>query len=339
MGLRLLEIFIPERYKKEVEEVLEGQDVLDIWQEKIEKNCTHVKILLPTGETEKVLDVLEKRFSTIEGFRIILLPVEASIPRPKPEKETKPESGPSELGQKPASKIIRISREELYSDIEKTIRLSWVFVVMVILSSIVASIGILRNNVVFIIGAMVIAPVLGPNVALSFATTLGDIPLSRRAVQAIALGILTALASSILLGIVFKVDPNIPELLSRTEVSLGDVVLALAAGSAAALSFSSGLLSALIGVMVAVALLPPLVTLGMLMGSGHWELASGSLLLFLINIICVNLAGVVSFIAQGIRPLTWWQADKAKKATRFAIIIWTALLFALVIFILLAPRG
>ena len=339
MGLRLIEVYISEKYKNEVEEVIEKQNVLDIWREMTEENYTYVKILLPAGETEKVLDVLEKRFSTVEGFRIILLPVEASIPRPRPEKETKPESKPSGPGQKPASKIIRISREELYSDIEKTIRLSWVFVVMVILSSIVASIGILRNNVVFIIGAMVIAPVLGPNVALSFATTLGDISLSRKAAQAIAAGILTALASSILLGIVFKVDPDIPELLSRTEVSLGDVVLALAAGSAAAFSFSSGLLSALIGVMVAVALLPPLVTLGMLMGSGHWELASGSLLLFLINIICVNLAGVVTFIAQGIRPLTWWQADKAKKATRFAIIIWTTLLFALVIFILLAPRG
>lgn len=339
MALRLIEVFIPERYKKEVEEVLEGYDVLDVWQAKIEENCVHVKILLPTGETEKVLDVLEKRFSTIENFRIILLPVEASIPRPKPEKEAKLESKQAEPGQKPASKIIRISREELYSDIGKTIRLSWVFVVMVILSSIVASIGILRNNVVFIIGAMVIAPVLGPNVALSFATTLGDLSLSRKAIQVIAVGIFTALASSLLLGIVFKVDPDIPELLSRTEVSLGDVVLALAAGSAAAFSFSSGLLSALIGVMVAVALLPPLVTLGILIGSGHWELALGSLLLFLINLICVNLAGVVTFIAQGIRPLTWWEADRAKKATRFAIIIWTALLFSLVIFILLAPRG
>jgi uncharacterized membrane protein len=91
--------------------------------------------------------------------------------------------------------------------------------------------------------------------------------------------------------------------------------------------------------MVAVALLPPLVTLGMLFGSGHWDLAAGALLLFLINLICVNLAGVVTFIAQGIRPLTWWEADRAKKAARFAIIVWTSLLFALVIFILLAQRA
>lgn len=84
---------------------------------------------------------------------------------------------------------------------------------------------------VFIIGAMVIAPVLGPNVALSFATTLGDISLSKKAIKTITIGVLAALVSSFLLGIIQNVDPEIPELVSRTEVSLGDVILALAAGS------------------------------------------------------------------------------------------------------------
>lgn len=338
MALRIIEIILPQDYKKDVEESLKEREVLDIWQEIISKKRVHIRILVPTGQSEAILDLLEKRFSMIEGFRIILLPVEASIPRPKPEEMSQPESDELKLEKKPASKVIRASREELYADVERTIRLSWVFIVMVILSSIVASIGILRNNVVFIIGAMVIAPVLGPNVALSFATTLGDIHLSRRAIKAIAAGILTALVFSCFIGIVFKVNPDIPELSSRTVVSLGDVVLALAAGSAAALSFASGLFGALIGVMVAVALLPPLVTLGMLIGSGHWDLAFGSLLLFLINLICVNLAGVVTFLAQGIHPLTWWEANRAKRATRIAIFIWAGLLFALVIFIFLSQR-
>ena len=217
-----------------------------------------------------------------------------------------------------------------------TVVISWFFFAMVFFSSIVASVGILRNNVVYIIGAMVIAPLLGPNVALSLATTLGDIGLSRRALRAIGFGILTALLSSVVIGMFFEVSPEIPELLSRTEVGLGDIVLALVAGSAAALSFTSDLYSALIGVMVAVALLPPLVTLGMLTASGQWELALGSLYLFLINLICVNLAGVLTFLIQGIRPLTWWEATKAKKATRIALIIWAFLLITLAIMILLS---
>ena len=336
MSLRLVEMVLPEGYKNVLEEVLQKVDILDFWEETLQDARLHVKILVPTEHTEIVLDLMEKRFSHMEGFRIILLPVEATIPRPKPEEKSHT-ARKTELPTKSTiSRWIRVSREELYTDIEKTVGISWVFFAMVFFSSVVASVGILRDNVVFIIGAMVIAPLLGPNVALSLATTLGDIGLSRRALRAIGLGILTALVSSILIGVFFKVSPEIPELISRTEVSLGDIVLALVAGSAAALSFTSDIFSALIGVMVAVALLPPLVTLGMLTASGQWELALGSLYLFLINLICVNLAGVLTFLLQGIRPLTWWEATKAKKATRIALMIWAFLLITLTLMILLS---
>lgn len=336
MSLRLIEMFHPEGYKNVVKESLKELDVLDIWQETVEGDRAHMKILVSTSKTESVLDLLEKRYSHMEGFRIILLPVEATLPRPRPEEKIHIESKAAPSTKHTISGFIRVSREELYADIEKTVRVSWVFIAMVFFSSIVASVGILRNNIVFIIGAMVIAPLLGPNVALSLATTLGDIDLSRRAIRAIGFGILIALVSSIAIGMLLEVNPMIPELRIRTEVSLGDIVLALAAGSAAALSFTSELFSALIGVMVAVALLPPLVTFGLLTASGQWELALGSLYLFLINLICVNLAGVVTFLIQGIRPLTWWEASKAKKATRIALLIWAFLLMTLVVMILLS---
>jgi uncharacterized hydrophobic protein (TIGR00341 family) len=338
MSLRLIETVLPEKYQKEIEEILREKAVIDIWQEKIEGNLSRMKILVSTGQSEAILDILEKKYAHTQGFRIIILPVEASIPRPKPEEDLQAEDKGLQASKKPVSRFLRISREELYADITKTVSLSWVFVVMVVFSAIVASIGILRNNVVFIIGAMVIAPVLGPNVALSFATTLGDIDLSRRAIKAIGIGILTVLISSFLIGIALEIDPTIPELLSRTQVSLGDVILALAAGSAAALSFTSELYSALIGVMVAVALLPPLVTFGLLTGSGHWKLAFGSMLLFLINLICLNLAGVITFLVQGIRPLTWWESTRAKKAARISIVLWSCLLFVLVVVIFLSQK-
>jgi uncharacterized hydrophobic protein (TIGR00341 family) len=339
MSLRLLELVLPNGYRTVLEDVLNKADILDYWEETLEDSRLNMKILVLTENTENILDLMGKRFSHMEGFRVILLPVEASLPRLKKEEKTQSSRLNISEEKRLVSKSIRASREELYSDIEKTVRFSSIFLAMVLFSSIVASIGILRNNVVFIIGAMVIAPILGPNVALAFATTLGDLGLSRRAIKAIGFGILMAFASSFFMGVVFEVNPEIPELISRTEVSLGDVVLALVAGSAAVLSFTSEMLSALIGVMVAVALLPPLVTAGMLCGSGQWELAVGSLLLFLINIICVNLAGVVAFLVQGIRPVTWWEANKAKKATRFAIFIWMVLLAVLVVTILLSKKA
>ncbi|MHB1093870.1 DUF389 domain-containing protein [Thiobacillus sp.] len=69
----------------------------------------------------------------------------------------------------------------------------------------------------------------------------------------------------------------------------------------------------------AVALLPPLVAFGLLLGSGHAALAMGALSLAMMNLICVNLAGVTTFLVQGIRPATWWEKDRAVKSTRIAI--------------------
>lgn len=168
---------------------------------------------------------------------------------------------------------------------------------------------------------------------MALATTLGDLDLLKNSIKSNIAGSLIALIFSIMVGILFNINPKIPELFSRTQVGMGDVVLALASGSAGALSFTMGLPSALIGVMVAVALLPPLVTFGMLLGSGFHELALGALLLLSVNIICVNLAGVATFLFQGVRPRTWWEENRAKKSTRIAIFIWTLLLLILIVII------
>lgn len=330
MALRLIELFIPKENSQEVEQLLKEHQILGVWREHLSEGDLLVRILLPTEETEAVLDIFEKTFSNLDRFRIILLRVEASIPRPKPPEETTTKEALTEPEKALENKVERISREELYADVVDSAKISIVYVVMVILSSIVAAIGLLHNNITVIIGAMVIAPLLGPNVALSLATTLGDIPLIRSSLKANAAGIIIALILSILLGIFFTVDPGTSEIASRTRVGLIDIVLALASGSAGALSFTTGVPAVLIGVMVAVALLPPVVTLGMLLGAGYLDSALGAMLLLFTNLICVNLAGVVTFLAQGVRPITWWEADRAKKATRIAIILWIFLLSVLV---------
>lgn len=90
--------------------------------------------------------------------------------------------------------------------------------------------------------------------------------------------------------------------------------------------------------MVAVALLPPLVAVGMLAGSGHFLQAMGAFMLFAVNLICVNLAGVVTFIIQGVRPRTWWEAERAKKASIKGAAIGGAMLLALIIILYLTPK-
>jgi uncharacterized hydrophobic protein (TIGR00341 family) len=183
-------------------------------------------------------------------------------------------------------------------------------------------VGLLRDNVAVIIGAMVIAPLLGPNVALALASTLGDLALVRRSIATLLTGIATAAVLALGIGWVATVDSQAPEIFSRTQVHTGDLVLALAAGSAGALAFTTGIPAAVIGVMVAVALLPPLVVAGLLIGAGEANLAGGALMLFVSNVACVNLAGVATFLIQQIRPRVWWKAEAAERASRIALALW-----------------
>jgi uncharacterized hydrophobic protein (TIGR00341 family) len=200
---------------------------------------------------------------------------------------------------------------------------------MVVLSTIVAAVGLYYNSVVIIIGAMVIAPLLGPNMALSLGTTLGDLTLLRQASLTALAGIATTMVLAVIIGVGLQMNPETPEVATRAGVGLGDVAVALASGCAGALAFTSGVSATLIGVMVAVALLPPLVTFGLLLGGGHTALAMGALSLFMMNLICINLAGVTTFLVQGMRPTTWWEKDRATRASRIALGLWAALLAAL----------
>lgn len=318
MALRLIEMVLPEKDSEEIRELLKEHTVLEHRQLRLPDGEMLVRILLQAEQGEAVLDILGKRYAGKEGNRLVILAVEATLPRDDPEPSATEEKSPE-----------RIGREELYEDIKAAALCTRAFLTMVVLSTIVAAVGLYYNSVAIIIGAMVIAPLLGPNVALALATALGDLALLRHALLTALAGIATAIVLSVFIGVLLNVDPATPEIASRNAVGLGDIAVALAAGAAGALAFTTGASASLIGVMVAVALLPPLVTFGLLLGGGHPAMAMGALSLFLMNLICVSLAGVTTFLVQGIRPTTWLEKDRASKATRIAIGLWMTLLAAL----------
>lgn len=328
MALRLLEIVVPEEVTGEVLAIVEEEKVTNFWLTCSCESRNIFKMIVTAEKTESLLDTFEKKYGHIEDFHMVLLPLEASYPSTKEIEEKAEESKEEEEGKK-KKEPLRVSRQELYHDVFDSSKLTNTYMIMIVLSSVVAAIGLIKDNVAVIIGAMVIAPLLGPNVALSFAITVGDGALGRNALKTNIIGILMAFAVSFVLGYFLVIDPGIREIASRTVVSYADIILALASGVAAALSITSGVPSALIGVMVAVALIPPLVVFGLLLGSGNIPEAHHALELLAINMICINLAGVFTFLFQGVRPLNWWEASKAKKATRYAIIIWISLLIVL----------
>lgn len=321
-------IIVPAGDLPALSEILEEHEVFDIWNSDVHEGRALTHTLISSEHTEPASDIITSRFGTHTGFRLILLPVEATIPKPQ-EPRAQPTAASKENEINRTVTPGRISREELYEDIAGGSRLSWTFTVTVALSTLVATFGLIRNDTAIIIGAMVIAPLLGPNVSLSLASTLGDWKLARRSIKTLLTGILIAGILSITIGALFTVPLDVPAIISRTHVSIGDIVLALSAGTAGALAFTTGIPTAVIGVMVAVALLPPLVVTGLLAGSLNLQLALNSLALLLINITCVNLAGVVTFFAQKIHPRKWWKAEHAKKSIRIAIALWLAMLLIL----------
>jgi uncharacterized hydrophobic protein (TIGR00341 family) len=354
MTLRLIEVILPEERREAIEELLsERKEVLDVRMQQILGVWKHsvrgisygsfqesqilVKILAFAEESEGLLGLLQAKFAEEKGFRINIVPVLASIPKEEIASDFQARTEALIENRNREAKGTRLSRDELYSNIAVAANLTKVYIVLVVLSAVVAAIGLLNNNIAVIIGAMVIAPLLGPNVALSLATTLGDFSLAKSALRTNLVGILIAVAFSMAIGFFLHVNPHIPEIESRTRVGLEEVVLALVSGCAGTLAFTSGVPATLIGVAVAVALLPPLVSFGLLAGSGYTSLSLGALLLFLVNITSINLAGVITFFAQGIFPQAWFERKNAKKSIAISVIILFLLLaiFSAVIFYLL----
>ena len=143
-----------------------------------------------------------------------------------------------------------ISKEELYHDIDMPVSFSVNFILMVILSSFVAGIGILKNNLAIIIGAMVIAPFLGPNMSMAFGTTLGDLRIIRKSILTGIGATVIALVISMIWG---STAIDIGNIAIDPDIEYQDIVLALICGFAGAVSVISGQGTTLVGVMVAAA--------------------------------------------------------------------------------------
>ena len=327
MAHQLIEILLPEGRVEDIPELLHDIPVIDFWEDQLAGHRARVRLLVETGRVETVLNTLETYLEPLPDARAILLPVEAVIPRPENGQPEREEQDDEEVEEE--KNAARISRQELYNDVAAGVSLSTNYLIMVVLSAIIAAIGLVRNDMAIIIGAMVLAPLLLPNVAFALANTLGDTDLGGNAVKTTLLGLILAIFVGTVIGLAVHVDPTIAAIEARTHLGWSDLLLALASGAAGVLALTSGGKLSLVGVMVAVALMPPLVTSGLLLGSGLYQKGVGALNLALANIICINLAGIITFHLQGIRPSTWWKKDKARRASRRATFILLALLLTL----------
>lgn len=176
MALRLIERVVPAQDGEQVFDLLKDHKLHEHRQIRLSDGEMLVRILLDAKQDETVLDLLGERYAGKEG-NLVILAVEATLPRDEP----KPIQAPEQA--KPEEKSPqRISREELYEDSKDAAQYSRLYLTMVVVSIILATARLYYDSVV-IIGAVVMTFLLGPNMALSLDTTLGDLSLLRRAIN------------------------------------------------------------------------------------------------------------------------------------------------------------
>ncbi len=185
------------------------------------------------------------------------------------------------------------------------------YFLLVVLSSVIATSGLLINSGAVIIGAMLVAPLMSPIIGLGLGALVGDEKLLKSATSALFRGAFIAILVSILLtwfneALPFVTLQTLPEeVLSRTSPSPIDLMIALAGGLAAAFAIAQPSISAALpGVAIATALMPPLGVVGIGIAMGRWEVAGGAFLLFITNAVTISFASMLVFFALGFNPGT-----------------------------------
>jgi len=341
--MKIIEVIAEPGHHDTIAAIAEQQQVEDIWSTPNSEDGRIITRLLVRPEArQKVLDALQTVLHNAENYHVLISPLDTVLPKPAEvdiESLTAEQQEEEKAKEKVRKKAALMStREEILAQVEKDAQLDNNFILLVILSAIVAAIGLLENNLAVIVGAMVIAPLLGPNIAFSLGASLGEKKLVIESLKALFAGVFVAILFSVGIGLLWPGNFDSLELMSRTDVNYSGTAIALASGAAASLSLVSGTSSVLVGVMVAVALMPPAVTIGLMLSIGDHNHALGAALLLAVNIVCINLSSKLVFLFRGIKPRIWLDAHKAKQSRLLYIVIWIVMLALLFVMIYLRHR-
>lgn len=173
------------------------------------------------------------------------------------------------------------------------------YYLLLFLSGTIATLGLLANSSATVIGAMIVAPLMGPIEGMSFAVVMANRRLLKRASLSLVLGALLTIATATVISNMVGIDSLTDEISARTQPTLIDLGVALAAGATGALAKSRrGIADALPGVAIAVALVPPLSVIGVGIAFASSQVFFGALLLFLTNLAGIIFSGGLVFLAQ-----------------------------------------
>jgi uncharacterized hydrophobic protein (TIGR00271 family) len=192
----------------------------------------------------------------------------------------------------------------LFTSLREEGEISSTFMILLILATVIATLGLFINSSSVIIGAMILAPLMQPIVSLSMGVLRRDESLSKKGMKTIAIGVIITLFTAMIIAYLTPIREMSSEMLARLSPTILDMLVAIASGVAAAYAKNDEKISgSLAGVAIAVALVPPLAVSGIGIGWGDWHMFFNALLLFMTNLIGIVLAGALTFLFLGFAPI------------------------------------
>jgi uncharacterized hydrophobic protein (TIGR00341 family) len=297
--VRQLQITLPEEFKEEAEEVIEDYSA-DISSSEVERDEEDFIEFTVTADSDDI-DELTEELKSLEDvdsgeLSIRVLEQESLI----------------EKGQETKGSSSELSQEELYSKAQEFsgfTRPQWG---LIGLSSAIAAFGIAMDNVIMVIGAMMLAPMLSPFVSSALSLAVGDKKLMKSSLRAGTESIVISIVVAIIALTTIPVSRT-PVLEMIISPGLPTIMLSLLVGAAAALTFTTGLRDQIAGVAVAIALVPPLAAVGIGVNMKDYYLAAQSLSVALQNALSIIVAGFATFKILGVKPSTYYKKKEAEK--------------------------
>ena len=314
--MRLVQVLIPEGSREEVLTVLDTERVdYAVWEETGRGEFEAlVSFPLPESGVEPVLAELYAAGIKEESYTAII-PTETVVSE--------------RIGAlKEQYRGHRISREELVARAEDLAPATSTFFVFLVVSTLIATTGLLLDSAATIIGAMVIAPLMGPAISASVGAVLADNDMTSRGVALQVTGLLAAVATAAALGVLLKetvllppVDiRTIPQVAERLSPNFLSLFLALGSGVAGAVSIIRGTGPTLVGVAIAVALIPPAAAAGLGIAWGLPSVVVAAGVLVLVNLLAINLSALILLWLAGYRPERGEFTAQARRAVGVRIV-------------------
>ena len=332
--MKKIEVIVTQKEAPLVEETLKDLGLLYVHSTvEVEKEeCSSYSALVPDELAAKAMEQIAPALDLRHKKNMIsLLAVEgvtSSFMDRLKEKASKSQSAPN-----PTEKLIESTN--------RYTRLRWDLVAMTALATLIALAGLLLNNVIIIIGGMLIPPMLGPVNAIAVNANLGKpkklLTSQFTVLTLIVLVVLLSALATFIAQQVISLPLSNEQIDIRAQVSILDVFIALVIGVAAGLAFRIALPENLLGVVISVALVPPATVAGIELANLNEMAFFGALILTFVYLFGLEFGCTLLLRIMGVSPSTCYKKEEAKRHSTYSILLLALLLAILAIIVYLAP--